>query len=79
MGDFGRVGTASLWKSGPLFSTVTSEAESTIEGLRLNLRSLCCDAGWLRLARKQDEGWKRFGPKLSTAFAELRGLPSPGI
>jgi hypothetical protein len=27
MGDFGRVGAASLWKSGPLFSTGSSLAE----------------------------------------------------
>ena len=29
MWDFGQVGTASLWKSGPLFSTGTTEAELT--------------------------------------------------
>ena len=38
MGDFGRVGTASLWKSGPFFSTGTSEAKLMIVELRLNLR-----------------------------------------
>ena len=27
MGDFGQAGTANLWKSDPLFSTGTSEAE----------------------------------------------------
>ncbi len=27
MWDFGRAGTASLWKSGPFFSTGTSDAE----------------------------------------------------
>jgi hypothetical protein len=38
MGDFGRAGTASLWKSGPFFSTGTSEAKLMIVELRLNLR-----------------------------------------
>jgi hypothetical protein len=38
MGDFNRVGTANLWKSGPLFSTGTdnkepSEAEAPIEAV----------------------------------------------
>jgi hypothetical protein len=27
MGDFGQVGSANLWKSDPLFSTGSSEAE----------------------------------------------------
>jgi len=36
MGDFGQVGTASLWKSGPLFSTGSSEAEPKMVELRLN-------------------------------------------
>jgi hypothetical protein len=40
MGDFGQVGTASLWKSGPFFSTGTSVAELKVMELRLNLRSL---------------------------------------
>jgi hypothetical protein len=39
MGDFGQVGTASLWKSGPLFSTGTKEAELMHEELLLNPRS----------------------------------------
>jgi hypothetical protein len=39
MGDFGRAGIASLWKSAPFFSTGTSEAEPMIVELRLNLRS----------------------------------------
>jgi hypothetical protein len=39
IGDFGRVGTANLWKSGPLFSTGTKEAELMMSELRLNLRA----------------------------------------
>ena len=35
MWDFGRVGTASLWKSGPLFSTGTMEAELMVRELRV--------------------------------------------
>jgi hypothetical protein len=38
MGDFGQVGAANLWKSGPFFSTGNSEAELMIVELRLNLR-----------------------------------------
>ena len=30
MGDFERVGTANLWKSGPLFSTGAENAEPTM-------------------------------------------------
>jgi hypothetical protein len=40
MGDFGRVGTASLWKSGPFFSTGTSVAKLKVMELRLNPGSL---------------------------------------
>jgi len=32
MGDFGRVGTANLWKSGPLFSTGSDNSEPVING-----------------------------------------------
>ena len=37
MVDFKRLGTPSLWKSGPLFSTGTMEAELMVIELRLNL------------------------------------------
>jgi hypothetical protein len=40
MGDFGQVGTANLWKSGPFFSTGIGGAELEVKELRLNLRSL---------------------------------------
>jgi hypothetical protein len=35
MGDFQRIGTANLWKSGPLFSTGTKEAELMVRELRV--------------------------------------------
>jgi hypothetical protein len=35
MGDFGRLDSASLWKSGPLFSTGTKEAELMVRELRV--------------------------------------------
>jgi hypothetical protein len=37
MGDFKRLGSASLWKSAPLFSTGPKEAELMVRELRLNL------------------------------------------
>ena len=55
MWDFGRLGRASLWKSGPLFSTGTSETELMTVELRLNLRSLLCNAQMASRARKQEK------------------------
>ena len=76
--DFGQVGAASLWKSGPLFSTGTKEAELMLEELRLNPRS-------------QAERFKRrypgqsaatedstVDPRLSTGFADGARLHSTG-
>ena len=37
--DFKRLGSPSLWKSGPLFSTGPKEVELLVRELRLNLRS----------------------------------------
>ena len=37
MGDFGRLDGASLWKSGPIFSTGTKEAELMVIELRVEL------------------------------------------
>lgn len=78
MGDFGRLDSAGLWKSGPLFSTGTKEAELMVRELRLNLRSPaarftvgCSGAGAGRIERG-------VGPRLSTVFAERQGLSSPG-
>jgi len=37
MGDFSRLISVTLWKSGPLFSTGPTEAELEVRELRLNL------------------------------------------
>jgi hypothetical protein len=78
MGDFSWLCSGSLWKSGPLFSTGTKEAELMVRELRLNQRS--ADARFARVARalKAGEVDEGVGPRLSTAFAEQNGLPSPG-
>ena len=39
MGDFRQLCSVSLWKSGPLFSTGTEEAELMVRELRLNQRA----------------------------------------
>ena len=44
MVDFKRLGNPSLWKSGPLFSTGTTEAGLMVGELRLNLRSRLRDS-----------------------------------
>jgi hypothetical protein len=78
MGDFRRLCSVSLWKSGPLFSTGTKEAELMVRELRLNQRSAPARfvrGRWSAEAGDVDEG---VGPRLSTAFAEQKGLPSPG-
>jgi len=78
MVDFGQVGTASLWKSGPLFSTGTKEAELMLEGLRLNPRS-SGPRTWSRCSGEvAAAGSKRVRPGLSTGFAEGPGLRSTG-
>jgi hypothetical protein len=78
MGDFRRLSSVSLWKSDPLFSTDTKEAELMVRELRLNQRS--ADARFARVARalKAGEVDEGVGPRLSTAFAEQNGHPSPG-
>ena len=55
MGDFGRAGAASLWKSGPLFSTGNSETELMTVRLRLNLQSSFCIVQMASRARKQEK------------------------
>jgi hypothetical protein len=78
MWDFGRLGSAGLWKSGPLFSTGIKEAELMVRELRVEpavavvrfAGSLVCgDAG---------EVGRGVGPRLSTAFAERDSRSSPG-
>ena len=77
MGDFGQVGAASLWKSGPLFSTGTGEAKPMGVELRLNPRSPFSDAGMASRAARWEKDGMELGPGLSTAFAESAGMPSP--
>jgi hypothetical protein len=78
MVDFARLVETSLWKSAPLFSTGTKEAELMVRELRLNLQSPLArfvGSGFNGRATELDRG---VGPKLSTAFAERLGQPSPG-
>ncbi len=78
MVDFGQVGTANLWKSGPLFSTGTKEAELMLEGLRLNPPSSGART-WRRCSGEfAAAGSNRVEPGLSTGFAERPGLRSTG-
>src|SRR5256885_7083956 len=70
IGDFGQVGAANLWKSGPLFSTGTKEAELMLEELRLNPRS---PAARFRGRCPGESATTEDGtvdPRLSTGFAE---------
>src|SRR5450759_5513706 len=77
MGDFGQVRAASLWKSGPFFSTGTSEAELMKHRASVE-PAVGLDATPGGVAGGgAGEGWNGFGPKLSTAFAEPGRLPSP--
>jgi len=70
MVDFGQVGTANLWKSGPLFSTGTKEAELMLEGLRLSPRSSGART-WGRCSGEvAAAGSDRVRSGLSTGFAE---------
>ena len=66
MGDFGQVGTASLWKSGPLFSTGSREAEPTIVELRLNPRPRSGDAG----KASQAWEWEKDGIELTPGYPQ---------
>jgi hypothetical protein len=78
MWDFGQVGAASLWKSGPLFSTGQSSA-GLMRRRASVVPAVALDGvpGW-RVGEEAGKGWNQDGPKLSTAFAEPSGSPSPG-
>ena len=69
MVDFGRAGAASLWKSHPLFSTGTKEAELMLEELRLNPRSPAARfrAGCPGPSAAADD--RKVNPRFSTGFA----------
>jgi hypothetical protein len=73
MGDFERVGTANLWKSGPLFSTGPEKTELVTEELRLNLCSPARNSKTASRARSRREMVGDFDPRLSTAFAKAGG------
>jgi len=79
MVDFGQVGAASLWKSGPLFSTRTKEAELMLEELRLNPRSSRARTWGRCWDEAAGAGSRRDGSGLSTGFAERRRLRSTGL
>src|ERR1700737_4473254 len=76
--DFNRLGSATLWKSGPLFSTGPKEAELLVRELRLNLQPPLARLAGSRLSDKVGMLERGVGPRLSTAFAERLGRPSPG-
>jgi hypothetical protein len=78
MVDFGQVGTASLWKSGPLFSTGTKEAELMLEELRLNPRSSWARTWGRCSGEAAGAGSRRGGSGLSTGFAERQRRRSTG-
>ncbi len=78
MVDFQVAGPRSLWKSGPLFSTGTKEAELMLDEPELNPHrpeAQFADwrsTGWAAIKRRPVD------PNLSTAFAERRGMASTG-
>ena len=78
MVDFGQVGTASLWKSGPLFSTGTKEAELMLEELRLSPRSSGARTWGRRSGAVAAAGSNRVRSGLSPGFAERPGRRSTG-
>jgi hypothetical protein len=79
MGDFGRLGSASLWKSGPLFSTGTKEAELMVRELRVEPAvARRRDSNRCGVSDEVGKVGRGVGPRLSTAFAERDDRSSPG-
>ena len=78
MWDFGQVGTASLWKSGPLFSTGTKEAELMLEELRLNPRSPGARSWGRSPGQHAGADGDKVKRSLSTGFAERCAAESTG-
>ena len=76
--DFGQAGTASLWKSYPLFSTGTKEAELMLEELRLNPRGPGARSGGRSLGRVRPPEATAVDPNLSTTYSEWLRLRSTG-
>jgi len=79
MWDFGWLGSASLWKSGPLFSTGTKEAELMVRELRVEPAVASGAIAGFRVSDYTGEGERGVGPRLSTAFAEQDSRSSPGV
>jgi hypothetical protein len=79
MWDFGWLGSASLWKSGPLFSTGTKEAKLMVRSFGLNLPSPVARLAGLPRERSRRRGERGVGPRLSTTFAEQDSKSSPGL
>ena len=79
IGDFGQVGAANLWKSGPLFSTGTKEAELMLEELRLNPRSPAARFKGRCPGESAATGDGTVDPRLSTGFAEGARPRSTGV
>jgi hypothetical protein len=79
MGDFGRVGAASLWKSGPLFSTASKEAELMLDELRLNPEASVARLGPRSRDAMSGGGGADIAPSLSTGFAEQSEPRSTGV
>ena len=76
--DFGWLGSASLWKSGPLFSTGTKEAELMVRELRVEPAVASGAIAGFRVSDYTGEGERGVGPRVSTAFAEQDSRSSPG-
>jgi hypothetical protein len=76
--DFGWLGSASLWKSGPLFSTGTKAAELMVRELRVEPAVANGAIAGFRASDYAEEGERGVGTRLSTAFAEQDGRSSPG-
>jgi hypothetical protein len=79
MGDFGRVGAASLWKSAPFFSTGADKMKPMRSGLRLNLCSPARNSMSAERAEEQEEMGGDFDPRLSTVFARGGGPLPPAV
>ena len=79
IGDFGQAGTASMWKSGPLFSTGTKEAELVLEELRLNPWAPAARSRGRRLGESVGRRGLRVDPSLSTGFAGRPRLRSTAV
>jgi hypothetical protein len=80
MGDFEQVGTASLWKSGPLFSTVDHGGGAHDEGLWFEPAVAArVISGAFRGGQESEWIGGHVDPRLSTGFAERRGAASTGM